>query len=140
MNFKKFNLILIYFFLLFFKQNPFCLKSFQISFECTTLIWHMHEHIIHELMRLVRLHSPFQRNSVFAKNSDFQIPISFWPNVLDLIYFKLGILLDQSLKYQRKFEFVAETEFLLYCHWFKYFDIITVFFQILIQPLSTKFS
>ena len=76
----------------------------------------MHEHIIHELMRLVRQHSPFQRNSVFAKNSDFQIPISFLPNVLDLIYFKLGILLDQSLKYQRKFEFVAETEFLFYCH------------------------
>jgi len=38
-----------------------------------------------------------QRNWVFATNSDFLITISLEPNVADLIYFKLWILLDQII-------------------------------------------
>ena len=68
-----------------------------------------------------------QRNWVFATNSNIPIPISWQPNVVDLRYFKLLILLDQiivSLKYERvkptgcrdievrKFEVVAKTQFL----------------------------
>ena len=34
------------------------------------------------------------RNRVFVTNSDFLIPISMQPNVVDLKYFKLWILLD----------------------------------------------
>ena len=39
----------------------------------------------------------FQRNWVFATNSDFLITISLEPNVVDLNYFKLWILLDQII-------------------------------------------
>ena len=35
-----------------------------------------------------------QKNWVFATNSYFQIPISVWPNDVDLRYFKLWILKD----------------------------------------------
>ena len=38
-----------------------------------------------------------QRNWVFATNSDFLITISLEPNVADLRYFKLWILLDQII-------------------------------------------
>ncbi len=43
-----------------------------------------------------------QRNWVFVTNSDFQIPISLQPNVVDIRYFKLyPVRLNiQSLKYQ----------------------------------------
>ena len=39
----------------------------------------------------------WQRNWVFATNSDFIINISLEPNVADLRYFKLWILLDQII-------------------------------------------
>ena len=38
-----------------------------------------------------------QRNWVFATNSDFLIPISLEPNVIDLRYFKLWIVLVQVI-------------------------------------------
>ena len=38
-----------------------------------------------------------ERNWVFATNSDFLITISLEPNVADLRYFKLWILLDQII-------------------------------------------
>ena len=62
-----------------------------------------------------------------ATNSDFLIPISLQPNVVDLRYFKLSILLGQKISVWnikvgkpsgctdmriRKFEFVAKTQFL----------------------------
>ena len=69
--------------------------------------------------------SVWQRNWVFATNSDFLITISSEPNAVDLRYFKLWILLDErSLKYQRftpsggkniginKSEFVTKTQFI----------------------------
>ena len=74
-----------------------------------------------------------QRNCVFATNSDFLIPISLEPNVVDLRDFKLWIMLDQTIKVWNiyrfaptrckvkeiwKFEFVAKTEF-LYGFWLK---------------------
>ena len=43
------------------------------------------------------LWSDIQRNWVFVTNSDFLIPISLQPNVVDLRYFKLWILLDQIM-------------------------------------------
>ena len=39
-----------------------------------------------------------KRNWVFATNSDFQIPVTLQPNVVDLIYFKLWILLAQIIQ------------------------------------------
>ena len=42
-------------------------------------------------------HKQCQRNWVFVTNSDFLIPISLQPNVVDLRYFKLWILLDQII-------------------------------------------
>ena len=59
-------------------------------------------------------------------NSDFPIPLSLQPNIIDLIYFKQLILLDQIIKFEiqgllrwfakhigiRKFEFVAQTHLL----------------------------
>ena len=36
-----------------------------------------------------------EQDSVFAKKSDFQVPISVQPNVVDFSYFKRLILLDQ---------------------------------------------
>ena len=65
-----------------------------------------------------------QRSWVFDTNSDFLIPISLQPNVVDLRYFKLWILLHQiilvwNIKTSgsidigiRTFEFVAKTQFL----------------------------
>ena len=41
--------------------------------------------------------SYIKRNWVFATNSDFLILISYEPNVIDLRYFKLWILLDQVI-------------------------------------------
>ena len=38
-----------------------------------------------------------ERNWVFATNSDFKIPISLKPNVVDRRYFKLWILVDQIM-------------------------------------------
>ena len=37
----------------------------------------------------------YKRNCVFAANSDFLIPITLQPVFLDLLYFKLLILVDQ---------------------------------------------
>ena len=69
----------------------------------------------------------YQRNWLFATNSDFLISISFDSNVVNLWNFKLWLLLDQkniSLKYQwfttlgskdigiRNSEFVAMSQFL----------------------------
>ena len=67
-----------------------------------------------------------QMNWVFDTNSDFIIPISLQPIVVDLRYFKIWILLHQiilvwnikSLQHQfpkigiRKFEFVTKAQFL----------------------------
>ena len=71
-----------------------------------------------------------ERNWVFAKSSDFLIPISWQPNVLDFACFKLWILIsvrsnNLSLKYQKftpsglkknigiiNFKVVAMTQFL----------------------------
>ena len=65
-----------------------------------------------------------ERNWAFVTNSDFLIPISLQPNVVDLRYFKLWNILKQiiwvwhikGLHYQvakivrtRKFEFVTKT-------------------------------
>ena len=54
-----------------------------------------------------------KRNWVFATNSDFLIPIYLQPNVVDLRYFKLWIMLDVMIIGIRKFGFVAKTQFLL---------------------------
>jgi len=69
-----------------------------------------------------------QMNWVFATTSDFLIPKYFQPNIVDLRYFKLWIMLDQIIqvwnikglnlpvavvKGIRKFGFVAKTHFLL---------------------------
>ena len=44
----------------------------------------------------------YQRNWVFATNSDFLIPLSLQPNVLDLRYFIISVGSNSlSLKYQR---------------------------------------
>jgi len=71
----------------------------------------------------------WERNWVFATNSEFLIPISLEPNVVNLWYFKLIIIWSNrihSLKYLRsttleskdkvfkKAEFVAKTHLLLY--------------------------
>ena len=63
-----------------------------------------------------------KRNWFFATNSDFKIPEFLHPNVADLRYFKLWILLDQIIKRFtpsgckgigiRKLEFVVKTQFL----------------------------
>ena len=65
-----------------------------------------------------------QRNWVFATNSDFLIPISLQPAVVDLSYFRLSISNTLILKYQRftssvwkyirirKVELVAKNQFL----------------------------
>ena len=66
----------------------------------------------------------YNRNWVFATNSDFLIPISLQPDGVNLQYFKLSSNRIHSLKYQRsptlnckdigirKSGFVAKTQFL----------------------------
>jgi len=49
------------------------------------------------LMYTFEVSNVWQRNWVFATNSDFLIPIFLEPNFADLWYFKLWILLDQII-------------------------------------------
>ena len=69
---------------------------------------------------------PGQRKWVFATNSNFLIPLSLQPNVVELRYFKLRIRFDQKPKFEiksftppgcidigiRKFELVPKTQLL----------------------------
>ena len=50
-----------------------------------------------KLIRCLGTYFSKERNWVFAKNSDFQLTISLEPNVADLRYFKLWILLNQII-------------------------------------------
>ena len=59
-----------------------------------------------------------QRNWVFATNSDFLITISLEPNVADLKYLKLWILLDKIIWFEISKVFQHRVLKIL---WFKYF-------------------
>ena len=84
-----------------------------------------------------------RRNWVFATNSDFLIPISLHPNVLDLRFFKLWILLDQIItvwniwiSHNWKFEFVAQ--FLCHKSIFNFLTLENVMLKLIFIWCKTK--
>ena len=87
----------------FFWKDNISWRRFQIRFMVCIITWLNfnpdRRHLQNKKPTRSLLNDNFrQRNWVFATNSDFLITISLEPNVTDLRYFKLWILLNQIIR------------------------------------------
>ena len=83
-------------------KNVLTLGFFRYKFIPSVIVFsflflHHQIKIIPLMSFILSINITRQRNWVFATNSDFLITITLEPNVADLRYFKLWILLDQII-------------------------------------------